>query len=57
MTSLESMSCLVIHDICSSSVPCMDDGCHGFRDKPLAAKKIFWQLFANAPKYCLKDEV
>jgi len=35
----------------------MDDGCHGFRDKPLAAKKIFWQLFANAPKDCLKDDV
>ena len=31
-TSLERMSCLVDHDICTSSVPCMDDGCHGFRD-------------------------
>jgi len=30
MTSLERMSCLVGHDICKSSVPCMDDGCHGF---------------------------
>jgi len=20
-------------------------------------KKIFWQLFAKAPKYCLKDKV
>jgi len=26
MTSLEGMSCLVDHDICNSSVPCMDDG-------------------------------
>ena len=25
------MSCLADHDICNSSVPCMDDGCHGFR--------------------------
>jgi len=31
MTSLELMSCLVDHDICCSSVPCMDDGCHDFR--------------------------
>jgi len=38
MTSLERMSCLVEHDICNSSVPCMDDGCHGFRaGKQLAA--------------------
>jgi len=29
---------LIDHDICNSSVPCMDDGCHGFRaDKQLAA--------------------
>jgi len=35
MTSLKSMFCLVDHDICKSSVPCMDDG---FRDgKQLAA--------------------
>jgi len=20
-------------------------------------KKVFWKLFANAPKYCQKDEV
>jgi len=32
MTSLERMSCLFDHDICKSSVPCMDDGFHGFRD-------------------------
>jgi len=32
MTSLERMSGSVDHDICKSSVPCMDDGCHGFRD-------------------------
>jgi len=38
MTSLERMSCLVDHDICKSSVPCMDDGCRGFSDgKQLAA--------------------
>ena len=30
MTSLECMSCLLEHDICNSSVLCMDDGCHGF---------------------------
>jgi len=29
--SLERMSCLADHDTCNSSVPCMDDGCHGFR--------------------------
>jgi len=38
MTSLERISCLVEHDICNSSVPCMVYGCHGFRDgKQLAA--------------------
>jgi len=38
MTSLESMFCLVKHEICNSSAPCMDDGCHGFRaGKQLAA--------------------
>jgi len=38
MTSLERMSCLVDQDICKSSIPRMDDGCHGFRDgKQLAA--------------------
>jgi len=31
MTNLECMSCLVEHDIYNSSIPCMDDGCHGFR--------------------------
>jgi len=31
MTSLERMSCLVEHDICNSSVPRIDHGCHGFR--------------------------
>jgi len=37
MTSMECMSCFE-HDISNSSVPCMDDGCHGFRDgKQLAA--------------------
>jgi len=25
------MSCLTDVDICNSSVPCMDHGCHGFR--------------------------
>ena len=38
MTSLKRLSCFVGHDICNSSVPCMDDGCHGFRaGKQLAA--------------------
>jgi len=38
MTSLEHISCLVDHDICNSSVQCMDYGCHGFRaGKQLAA--------------------
>jgi len=38
MTSLERMSSLVQHDISNSLVPCMDDGCHGFRaGKHLAA--------------------
>jgi len=32
------MSCLADHDICNSSVPCMDDGCHGFR---LASSFLF----------------
>jgi len=31
MTSLERMSFLIDHDICNSSVPCMGDGCRGFR--------------------------
>jgi len=31
MTSLECMSCFIDHDIWNSSVPCMDDGCYGFR--------------------------
>jgi len=26
---LSCMSYLVGHDICNSSVPCMDDGCYG----------------------------
>jgi len=35
---LFSLYCLVEHDICNSSVPCMDDGCHGFMaGKQLAA--------------------
>jgi len=43
MTSLELMSCLVDHDICISSVPCMYDGCHGFRtSKRLAASCLHW---------------
>jgi len=38
MTSLERISCWIDHDICKNSVPCMDDGCHGFRSgKQLAA--------------------
>jgi len=38
MTSLESISCLVEHDIYNSSIPSMDDGCHGFgAGKQLAA--------------------
>jgi len=38
MTGLERMPCLVDHDICSNLVPCMDDGCYGFRaGKQLAA--------------------
>ena len=38
MTSLERMFCLVEHDIYNSSIPCMDDVCHGFRaGKHLAA--------------------
>jgi len=31
LISLDCMSCLAEHDVCNSSVPCMDDGCHGFR--------------------------
>jgi len=35
------MSCLVDYDICKSSVTCVDDGCHGFRDgKQLAASSL-----------------
>jgi len=42
MTSLEFMPCLVDHDICNSSVPCMDDDCHGFRaGKQLAASCLY----------------
>jgi len=38
MTSLELMSFLVEHDIYNSWIPCMDDGCHGFKTgKQLAA--------------------
>jgi len=38
MKSLERTSCLVDRDICKSSVQCVDDGCHGFREgKQLAA--------------------
>jgi len=38
MTSFECMYCLVEYDSCNSSVPCMDDGYHGFRaGKQLAA--------------------
>ena len=32
VTGLECISCSVEHDICNSSVPYMDDGCHGFRN-------------------------
>jgi len=41
MTCSDRMSCLVEHDICNSSVPRMDDGCHGFR----AGKQL--------PAFCL----
>jgi len=37
MTSSERMSYLAEHDICNSSVPCMGDGCHGFRAGKLLA--------------------
>jgi len=38
MTRLKLMPCLVDHDICNNSVPCIYDGCHGFRaGKQLAA--------------------
>jgi len=41
MTSLERISCLVGDDILNSSVPCMDDGCHGFKaGKQLAASSL-----------------
>jgi len=41
MASLERMSCLVEHDFCNSSGPCIDDGCHGFKaGKPLAASRL-----------------
>jgi len=30
MTSLKCISCFIDHDICNSSVPCMEDGCYGF---------------------------
>jgi len=39
MITLESMSYLIEHDMCNSSVPCMDDVCHGFTaGKQLAAR-------------------
>jgi len=42
MTNLERMSCLVDLDICNSSDPCMDDGCHGFRaGKQIAASCLY----------------
>jgi len=42
MTSLERMSCIVDHDISNRSVPCMDDGCHGFiAGKWLAASCLY----------------
>jgi len=38
MTSLERITGLADHDICNSSIPWMDYGCHGFRaGKQLAA--------------------
>jgi len=47
MTSLERMSCLVDHDIYDNSVPCMDDGCHGFRaGKQLAAACVHYVNFS-----------
>jgi len=43
MTSLERMSGLVDHDICNSSVPCMDECCHGFSaGKQLAASCLHY---------------
>ena len=49
LTSLERMSCLADHDICSSSVPCMDDGCHGFR----VGKQLLTCIKSMVPKLFL----
>jgi len=35
------MSCLVEHDICNSSVPCMDDGCHGLQGWQTVSSFLF----------------
>jgi len=48
---VRNMSCLVEHDTCNSLVPCMDDGCRGYRaGKQLAAsclQKVNCSLNAN----------
>ena len=49
LTSLECVSCLADHDICSSSVPCIDDGCHGFR----AGKQLLICIKSMVPKLSL----
>jgi len=49
LTSLEHMSCLGDHDICNSSIPCMDDGCHGFR----AGKQLLICIKSVVPKLFL----
>jgi len=58
VASLERMSCVVDHDICNRSVPCMNDGCHGFRDSmQLAASclhqvncRLMWQFTSKRSK-------
>jgi len=44
VASLERMSCVVDHDICNRSVPCMNDGCHGFRDSMQLAASCLHQV-------------
>jgi len=40
------MSCLADHDICNSSVPCMDGGYHGFG----AGKQLLICIKSAVPK-------
>jgi len=49
LTSLERMSCLADHDICNSSVPSMNDCCHGFR----AGKQLLICIKSVVPKLFL----